>query len=506
MSDRIKELLETASTTLTALLLEEASVLDGSVAVDERAMELFREVGLRSTERAYNALDRLHEFRLKAEGYSIERAPVARFMAGYGEVQVRSPHLRQKGEKQGKWPLRELYGVHGGRCSALVLRWIVDFGLERPFQKASKAMVEHHGLDVGRTTVRLRTLETAKKMLHWQDATLEDAPGAEAGDEKPVLFIELDGCHLPVVEWLPAGCLSRPDHPRDKLLPKCGWTEARTGTARVAGEVTPLLVCRRDSYNELTLRLEGLVNEFGGGLDTQIVAIGDAGNGLKEPIERRFPDVVFILDRGHLKQYLHSVAEALGVDDREAWVKIVVALLAAGEVDLVLDGLEPLASAEVERNAGTDTINVVSNFRQHLTRFRDCAHYDAYEEKEWPIGSGEVEGAHRYLPQDRMKKVGQGGSANISTRCWAHALSEPTISGMTIGKSPPSSLIVHEPTLRELAGPLVARVGIERHPAWAPWSVVGPDHPAVLNLRALVAAAAGAANLLPTNHRSLRVG
>jgi hypothetical protein len=72
----------------------------------------------------------------------------------------------------------------------------------------------------------------------------------------------------------------------------------------------------------------------------------------------------------------------------------------------VLEGLKPLAVEEAERNAGTESSNVVGNFCEHLQRFKNCVSYDAYEANEWPIGSGEVEAAHRYLPQDRMKKAG----------------------------------------------------------------------------------------------------
>lgn len=406
MNDRIREFIESASRTLSELLLAEEPVLDGSVGVDERARELLQEVGRLATERCFNDLGWLHAEALKSDGYKVVRAPRVKFQVAFGDVYVRSPYLQKPGVKRGARPLLEQHGVRGGRCSALVLRWIADFGLERPFEKASKAMAEHHGLDVGATTVRLRTLASAERMMEWQEQRLRDAPGAEAESQKPLIFIELDGCHLPVVRWMSAGQLNRTDHPPDKLLPECAWTEARTGTARVAGEVTPLFICRRDEYDELTLRLEGLVNQLGGGLDTQIVAIGDGAVGLKEALQRRFPNLLYILDRGHLKSHLYAVADALEVEDRTGWVKAVTAVLAAGGEELILDGLKGPAGEEAARNAGTESTNIVQNFREHLMRFKDSVAYDVYEANDWPIGSGEVESAHRYISQDRMKKAG----------------------------------------------------------------------------------------------------
>jgi len=43
---------------------------------------------------------------------------------------------------------------------------------------------------------------------------------------------------------------------------------------------------------------------------------------------------------------------------------------------------------------------------KHLTRFKDCLHYEAYKAADWPIGSGEIESAHRQIPQPRLKIAG----------------------------------------------------------------------------------------------------
>lgn len=406
MSDRIREWIESASEELAELLLDEQDVVEGAIGVDLRASELLLELGRRGVERAYEELAVRLVDSLKDEGYSVERAPKVRFLVAQGYIEVRSPYLRRPGAKEGLRPLRDEYGVHGGRCSDLVLRWTVDFGVERSFAKAAEAMMEHHGLEVGATTVRLRTLSAAKSLLEWQTQKLADAPGAEADDAVDTVFVEADGCHLPVVRWEKAGRLGRTDHPRDKRLPVCEWTEVRTGLVRVAGSVTPRVVCLRGTYDDLNEALEGLINLSGGGLDTQIVGICDGANGLKESLERRFPGMRFVLDRGHLRSHLYRAAQSLEITDRHAWVDAVAVVLGAGGVDFVMAGLEPLAAAEVAANAGTDTTNVLDNLRRHLQRFRDNVAYAEYERRGWPVGSGEVESAHRYIPQARLKKAG----------------------------------------------------------------------------------------------------
>ena len=42
----------------------------------------------------------------------------------------------------------------------------------------------------------------------------------------------------------------------------------------------------------------------------------------------------------------------------------------------------------------------------HVTRFEDGVDDGAYHERGWPLGSGEVESAHRYVPQERLKIAG----------------------------------------------------------------------------------------------------
>ncbi len=42
---------------------------------------------------------------------------------------------------------------------------------------------------------------------------------------------------------------------------------------------------------------------------------------------------------------------------------------------------------------------VLFNFAKYLERFRQSVHYKRYREWGLPIGSGEIESSHRYIPQ-----------------------------------------------------------------------------------------------------------
>ncbi len=48
----------------------------------------------------------------------------------------------------------------------------------------------------------------------------------------------------------------------------------------------------------------------------------------------------------------------------------------------------------------------VLNFAKYLERFRDALHYEKYRSLGLPIGSREIESAHRYIAQKRLKFPG----------------------------------------------------------------------------------------------------
>lgn len=58
------------------------------------------------------------------------------------------------------------------------------------------------------------------------------------------------------------------------------------------------------------------------------------------------------------------------------------------------------------RGRGRSGQERITNLFQYLKRFKDAVDYDYFREEGLPIGSGEVESAHRYIPQKRLKIPG----------------------------------------------------------------------------------------------------
>ena len=147
-------------------------------------------------------------------------------------------------------------------------------------------------------------------------------------------------------------------------------------------------------YPEIVWRLERTAFMQGMSTRTQIIAVADGGNGLREALEKQFPKLRFILERPHLKQHLYAGAEAIGLtgEERHKWVSDKLHLIDSGRVRQVIRMLKGYRGQGRKR---------ITNLSEYLERFADAVHYEKFLAQGLPIGSGEVESAHRYIPQKR---------------------------------------------------------------------------------------------------------
>lgn len=78
---------------------------------------------------------------------------------------------------------------------------------------------------------------------------------------------------------------------------------------------------------------------------------------------------------------------------RFIWLKHTLDLMDKGQVKKVISRLKRWQGKGQQR---------VLNFAKYLERFCDALHYKKYRSLGLPIGSGEIESAHRYIPQKRF--------------------------------------------------------------------------------------------------------
>ncbi|WP_169264157.1 MULTISPECIES: hypothetical protein [Brasilonema] len=185
------------------------------------------------------------------------------------------------------------------------------------------------------------------------------------------------------------------------------WREVRVGLAgSVEQKDQRTFIARMGQYPEVVSQLKTAAIDRGLSTYTLVYGIADGGNGLREALSSEFNHFQFILDRAHLKQHVYATAEEMEFSDemRSMWIKHILDSIDSGYVKRVISRLKRW-QGEGQKS--------VSNLSKYLLRFQDAVHYNKYRSLGLPIGSGEVESAHRYIPQKRLKIPGATWHPNM---------------------------------------------------------------------------------------------
>lgn len=219
----------------------------------------------------------------------------------------------------------------------------------------------------------------------------------------PRLVVELDGSQIRTGVYLPSQKAElTPKRQLTKKERKIDWREVRVGFARpVDDRQKRTFMARMDKYPVVVEQLVSAAIDQGMGTDTEVTAVADGGNGLREALEAGFTHLKFILDRVHLKQHIYQTADAIGLTGlyRHIWTSHILSLIDRGKVKKAIK----VINRYFQNTPAKKRLDRLSNY---VERFSDACHYELYKIQGLPIGSGEVESAHRYIPQKRLKIPG----------------------------------------------------------------------------------------------------
>lgn len=396
--------IQQAITLLTdAILAQEPDLRKTSLDIDRDVRDLLRQVGLGMVQGILGVLSAQVTAEAAISGLVVQRRDSITVDSLFGSVWVESPYLWQPGSSAR--PVKTELGLTHRQRSTAVERALTDFGAEESFARAVARFEEHYGWTVGRTTAlrvverRAAEAETYVAERLAQEAEAYDKPLSERPGISEIL-VEMDGSTVRTGTLVPADTTDKTpvrQLPRRKRVEE--WRDVRVGLTHPLEEVESSYVARMDSYPEVVTQLFGAAVSRGMSHGTTVVAIGDGGNGLREELERQFPNFQYIYDRPHLKSHLYEATEAMGLEStaREDWVARIVDRLDGGGAAEVLVELEEYQGRGKKR---------IGQLHRHLSRFADAVHYEDYRSRGWPMGSGRVESAHRYIPQKRLKLPG----------------------------------------------------------------------------------------------------
>ena len=275
-------------------------------------------------------------------------------------------------------------------------RAIVDFAADDPFARAALKLREHYGFEIGESTIQRIALGHAQAIFEAGRPSL-DFP-EEPGRHKQIVA-QIDGGMVPVVE---------PDaNQKDKRKgKKLSWREARISLAHAKGSRTPVYGGGIEGgVEEAGRRLFACAVRAGFGTDSRVHAVGDGAPWIVGQIEERFGEQgSYLIDFYHVCEYLSAASKTIAPDAAagKAWMEARKDALKTGRVEAVLSALAPHREAlDV-----SDDQAPVRVCHRYLGARKDQLNYREALAEGLPIGSGEIESAHRYVAQKRLKLPG----------------------------------------------------------------------------------------------------
>jgi hypothetical protein len=204
----------------------------------------------------------------------------------------------------------------------------------------------------------------------------------------------MDGSMVPVVEPSPEA----DDKRKGKVL---SWKEVRLNLVHPKGNVTPLFGGNfAGGVEESGRQWWRCATKAGFGPGSQLHAVGDGAPWIMNQLERQFgAQGSYLVDFFHLCEYLSEAAKVCAAEDPQAWLEMQKDRLKANQVAAVLQALAPFVSAD-------DDDDPVTACDRYLRNRLDQLDYQGAIQRGLPIGSGEIESAHRSIIQQRLKLPG----------------------------------------------------------------------------------------------------
>jgi hypothetical protein len=296
-------------------------------------------------------------------------------------------------------PFSILSGVSCRGYSLPLQRVITDFGADHPFNGVIKKLKEHYGIEIPVDSARKITEHHAHNVLEMTRNTEETV---QLGSPKTVIIAEADGSMVPIVEYkAPPDESSEWDKRKYKTHRYC---EARLSLAHENGSASPVFAATMGSVQEAGEQLMACVRKVGYNQKTNVHCVGDGAVWIADQVEERFgSNGTYLIDFYHLCEYLSAASTSCCAKGNEKdWMSEQKTLLKANQANQVLLNLrlflEPTVAPEAEAP--------VRACHRYIKNRPTQLNYKTAIEQNLPIGSGEVESAHRYVIQKRLKIAG----------------------------------------------------------------------------------------------------
>jgi len=279
-------------------------------------------------------------------------------------------------------------------CSRPLQRVITDFGADVPFAQVMDKLVEHYGIVLSESTFTRITQTHARCMFETQKPC--DQWPVQAGCA--MVIAEMDGGMVPIVQT----DVSQSDRRKGKVL---NWKEAKLCLAHAQGSCTPVYGgTLQGDVVEAGKQMFACAVEAGFGHRSRLHAVGDGAVWIAAQVEEQFGDNgCYLVDFYHVCEYLNDAAQAMVSKSQvKNWMDAQKELLKTQGALPVIEALYP----HLEAPTVPELDAPIRRCHRYLSQRLPQLNYQGALAQGLPIGSGEIESAHRYIVQQRLKRPG----------------------------------------------------------------------------------------------------
>lgn len=269
-----------------------------------------------------------------------------------------------------------------------------------PFGQIPQKLIEHHGIDVPVSSAQAITQQHAQQVLQTQLSELKTEIPQQDGVE--CLIVEMDGSMIPIVTTQAA--TGQGEWVDRRSTRQIGWQEARLGLSRTPQQVHSIFGATLGTTDAAGEQLVASAIRAGLGQQTYVHGVGDGAPWIVNQIDQRLGEPgCYLLDFYHLCEYLAAASSVCAPDNSDAWMEQQKRRLKRNHVTALLKALSPYREPDCVPDK---TAPVRSAYRYIKNRLHQLDYKSAIAAG-LPIGSGEIESAHRYVIQQRLKRERQ---------------------------------------------------------------------------------------------------
>ena len=331
-----------------------------------------------------------------------------------GAVELGRPYFYCMPCGQGFAPLDAALGLAAGHKQFDIQQAATKLAAEVPYETAQELFRELTGVEL--STARMHELTNAVAVgvgvldvaPSREEIAAKVAEGAAGHHWRPIVVLAIDGADVPTRPETAKARRGGRKHLRAKRARWQGqWREAKGFRFYLVDDdrLVHLLSWHQIQDDEEVFAALRQVKEAGLIPEDQVrlCVVADGAHWIWTGVQQLFPTAEEILDYYHCAEHVHRLAAVqYAAQPARAleWVEATMARLFAGEVDGVLWGLQRMQPATEAAAAE------ITDLSGYLHNNHDRIHYQSQRRAGYPLGSGGIESAHKFICHVRLKRSG----------------------------------------------------------------------------------------------------